>query len=626
MSRLRLALPALLVTVLIFPLHLAFSDDAGAACSTRVSRIVLKPATVIGGRSTTATVTLACAPRSRARVNITATSGIVVPRYVYVSARKRTKVFTVRTKLTAVTTKGKVRATRLSRTVGATLTRRPAACYPKSVSVTPNPLTGGVSATGKVILTCLSTSAKAVKIAGTNKVKTPTTVVVPARRQSATFPVRTGVRYGPTSGATSTATGTVRAGLSGRTKSTAVTMRNVPTSCAVRGLTLPSLYYRGETRTGTVTLGCTAPVPIPVAVSTDDSRVTVPGTVTVPRGRTSVTFSISTKIQVPLKLSSELYGAYYANVFARDPIETVEKRFTVLPGIYPLTYSSIAEGLNDFSLHLSLSGEAATGTVVQLASSHPGVVYPKQVTFPEGQRSMRVNPTSVTPGATDQAVTVTATLGNRQFSTSKTLMRTYVDGDPFKLWTGAETPWTFYGPGGSGVEIDLGRPAGPSGVTVAVSVTPQAATITIRAETYPIPPGAQRIWVPVDFTAVTEGTERASISFAIGSVSKSIDVVHEPSIQLIVPSTPATIGEPIAGEIRLSGPSDHDFDIQGIACLADTEGATGCESKLVTIPRGQTSAPLTATPTSSTSTVQFITLVPGADYRRESELIWVDRR
>lgn len=623
MSRLRLALPALLVAALVLPLQFTLSDEASASCSPRAARIALDHTTVVGGRSAKATVTISCAPRQRAKVTLRADTGIVVPRYVYVAAGKRSKSFTVRTKLTAVTTKGRVRATLARRTASATLTRKPAACYPLSIAVTPNRLIGGARATGKVTLTCLSTTPKTVTLAGTNKVKLPSSVVVPAGRQSATFPVTTGITYGKTSGLQGTSTGYARARLNGRTKSAPVTMKNVSTSCAMRSLSLPSIYYRGGTGTGTVTLGCTAPVGIPVRLETDDQRVKVPASITVPRGKASATFPITTKITVPRTLQSDVYDSYMPTVIARDPIKTLGKTMTVRPGLYGI--SLYGSDPNDFTLTLSLTGPAAAGTVVKLSTSDAGVTYPGQVTVPEGTSSIRVSPTSVRPGADDRSVTVNAALGGRSLHKSRTLMHEYADGDPFELWYGGSPTWTVYGNAEDAFEIDLGRPAGPQGTSGSIAVSSGASTITLRESTFTIPGGAQVVRPRVDFGAVTEGTEHATITVTIGSVTQTIPVTHEPKVRLEVPPGPAVPGKPFDASIVLSGPSDRNLDVRLFTCLNDIDqSSSDCTDETVTLESGQVSMPISAFPSASTLSIRFAILF-GDGQRIDYDAIPVDR-
>ena len=158
-----------------------------------------------------------------------------------------------------------------------------------ALTVTPNPVVGGFSTTGKATLTTAApTSGAVVALTAAAPLSVPATVTVPSGATSATFTVGTSA---VTTGKNVVITGTY----SGSTQKITVLVEPPPVlhSLAVN----PNVIASAGTATGTVTLSENAPVGgIAVTLaSTNTSVATVPAKVTVPNGSATMSFNVTGK-------------------------------------------------------------------------------------------------------------------------------------------------------------------------------------------------------------------------------------------------------------------------------------------------------------------------------------------
>ena len=160
-----------------------------------------------------------------------------------------------------------------------------------SLSLNPSTVTGGQTVTGTVGLTVPAPSGGAlVNLSSANPAATvPSSVTVPFNSSSANFTVNT------TSVSAATA-GNITAVYAGVSKSATLTV-NAAVPAVLSSLTLnPSSVVGGSTSVGTVTL--TKPAPASgaiVALTTNKTVATVPASVNIAPGASSVTFNIVTK-------------------------------------------------------------------------------------------------------------------------------------------------------------------------------------------------------------------------------------------------------------------------------------------------------------------------------------------
>jgi hypothetical protein len=171
------------------------------------------------------------------------------------------------------------------------------------LTITPNPVVGGFSATGKVWLTSAApTGGAVVALSAASGLSVPASVTVPAGSTAATFAVTT-------TAVTSAKEVTVTASYSNSILRTVVTDEPPPAlgSVAVNPATISS----GGTATGTVTLSEAAPAGGVVVelVSTNTAAATVPANITVPAGSTKVSFSVTGKA-VPSTTTTTIEAMY----------------------------------------------------------------------------------------------------------------------------------------------------------------------------------------------------------------------------------------------------------------------------------------------------------------------------
>jgi subtilase family serine protease len=274
------------------------------------------PTTVTGGSPITATVTLSGpAPAGGIVVNLTSNEGAVIGNgSVLMPAGASTVHFNLNTIGWVGNTTVTLGATTLGWQTTTTLVNILRANL-SGVSVSPNPVLGGSSATGTVTLTGPSGSAGAlVTLASSNSAlaKVPASVFVSAGNKTATFPITTNA---VTLNTTVTITGTY-----GVSASTAVTVSRANLS----GYTInPSAVTGGGTVIGTVTLnGPAGPSGVQVILGSSNHAVApVPSGITVPANKTSAQFTITTTHVTSIT-------SVTLNAFAGD---TVSRTLTVRP-------------------------------------------------------------------------------------------------------------------------------------------------------------------------------------------------------------------------------------------------------------------------------------------------------
>jgi uncharacterized protein (UPF0548 family) len=255
--------------------------------------LTVNPASVTGGGASTGTVTLSGpAPSGGAVVSLSSDNpGVAtVPGEVTVPESATSATFPVSTAQVSTSTSVTLSATYNSGSQTATLTVTPSLGV-AAVSLSPNTVVGGTASTGTVTLTGPAPSGgAAVALASSNPgvATVPGEVTVPAGATSATFPVSTT----PVGTLTSV---TISAASGGVTRTATLTV--TPPTLAALSLS-PATVTGGSPSTGTVTLNGPAPSGGAV-VSLSSSNILVAmvppsGSVTVPAGSTSATFTVTT--------------------------------------------------------------------------------------------------------------------------------------------------------------------------------------------------------------------------------------------------------------------------------------------------------------------------------------------
>ncbi len=367
-----------------------------------LSSVTLNPAAVIGGTSSTGTVTLTGpAPTGGAVVSLSDNSGsATTPSSVTVAAGATSATFTVTTSAVTATTAVTVTATySASRT--ATLTINPPTIT--SVILNPTSVVGGSSSTGTVRLTGPAPTGGAVVTLSDNSssAQTPVNVTVAAGATSATFTVTT-------TPVTTTTAVTITATYNGTVTATLTVNRP-----AVNSVTFsPTSVVGGSSSTGTVRLSGPAPTGNAVVTLSDNNAAAqTPASVTVLAGATTATFTVTTTA-VASTATVTVTATY--NATSTGTLTVNAPTLTALS----LNPSTVVGG-NSSTGTVTINGPAPTGgSSVSLTSSRTSAAQvPASVTIATGATSAtftvttsNVHGTSSTISGTYRGTTRTATL------------------------------------------------------------------------------------------------------------------------------------------------------------------------------------------------------------------------
>ena len=287
-------------------------NTSGGTCSgITLSSLTLNPTTVSDGQPSTGTVTLsAAAPSGGSTVGLSSNSTFaIVPSSVTVPAGATSATFTVNTNNgfvlsnTAVT----ITVTLGNSTVQANMTITPGSTVTvSSLTLNPTSVQGGSSSQGTVTLSAAAPSGGTVVSLSSKSsaASVPGSVTVAAGATSARFTVSTQT-------VTTTTTAVITATLGSSSAQASLTITSAST-VSLSSLTLnPTSVSGGSSSTGTVTLSSSAPSGGAVVTlsSSNTSVATVPSSVTVSAGKTSATFSVSTKT-VSSNTSVAISGTY----------------------------------------------------------------------------------------------------------------------------------------------------------------------------------------------------------------------------------------------------------------------------------------------------------------------------
>lgn len=362
-------------------------------------RVGVIPATVAGGGSSSATVTLSsAAPAGGLAISLASDkAAATVPASVTVLAGQTTAAFTVTTSPVSASTTATLTGTLNGISQSATLTVTPPDLL--SLSLSPASVTGGSSSTGTVTLTSIAPSGGLnVILSSDNAAATlPASVLVPAGQTTATFAVST-VAVGTVT------TANIAGTLGSTTKSAPLTI-NPPGLLSLS--VSPTSVVGGNPATGMVTLSSPAPSGgLSVTLSSSDPAAGVPATVPVPAGQSTATFPVSTTAvaaSVNVTLSATL------NSITRTAALTVTPAPCTVSTLSSLTVTptSVAHGASATAT-VTLSGPALVGgQVVTLSSDNAAAQVPDTILIPagQGQVSFAVSTTAV---ASQTSVTLAA--------------------------------------------------------------------------------------------------------------------------------------------------------------------------------------------------------------------------
>lgn len=272
------------------------SSSANAALTITaptVSSVTLSPTSLVGGASSTGTITLSgAAPTGGTTVSLKSSStSSTVPSSVSVSAGAKTATFTITTVAVSASTSATITATLGSSSATANLTVSPASI--SGVTLSSASVVGGSTATitGTVTLSSAAgASGDVVTLtsSSTTAATVPTSVTVAAGATTATFTITHKVITA------STAT-TITATFNSASKTASLTV----SPFAVSSITLsPSSVVGGASSTATVTLNAvpsTTTGAVKVTLKSSSTSATAPASVSVAAGASSATATITTK-------------------------------------------------------------------------------------------------------------------------------------------------------------------------------------------------------------------------------------------------------------------------------------------------------------------------------------------
>lgn len=453
-----------------------------------------------------------------------------------------------------------------------------AACRPVLTSFTlaRTTLTGGQSTAATIKLSCRVSTRQKIRLAATTGIKVPDYVYVAKGTSTRKVTVRTS----PT---TKRVAGTVKATYRLRAIKRSLTRTITPCypTAVPSSVSIPTYVHAGSSATGTVTLDCYAKTSLGVSLTSSNSGVTVPATITVSAGKRTASFKLATKLP-----ATGSQAAYNATIRATRGQKSVSRAIQVRPGLRTVSAVQAADS-NAVNVTIGLSGPATTETVVSLIAATDYVdgapvlsnslSLPSKVTIPAG-RSASVITAQTNVLNYDEKVIVKASLAGRAVSTQLTTLRAFRAGDSYTVHEPTLAPSGTDGEVRGELRVTLDHPAGPDGATVEFrgqrSYVP-AGSMTARVAVYANPYPADSL---ISGTLVIENGESSGILVH----QDASYAVHPAPSELRVP-TPVITGRPATATVKLVGPSAQSETIH-LTGTGVTVPAT------VTVPAGATSA------------------------------------
>ncbi len=377
-----------------------------------LSAVSFNPSSISGGNLCQGTVTLnGIAPSTGAIVSLSVAKqlpGVTVPSTVTIPANSSSANFPVTSQPVSTDETLSVTASFGGQKASASLTIHAATL--QSVSVSPNSLTGGQSATLTITMTGLVAKAQTVALTSSSSaINTSTSVTVPANQSSVQVQVKTSAVKSVTTVILTAASGTPK---------TKVTCTVTVNPAAVSSISVdPSYVVGSQSAVGTVQLTSIAPAGgLIINLTSSTSSAKVPSSATVPAGATSSTFIVKT---------TPVGDFETAKITATSGQQSTTATLVVMP-----------PAIEDISLSTStvLGGQSLTGTVVldgpapaggmvvEIQSSTSLATVPATVTVPAGQLSGQFLIKTSAPQA-NMVATITGTCGGVTGSISFTIRK-----------------------------------------------------------------------------------------------------------------------------------------------------------------------------------------------------------
>lgn len=370
--------------------------------------LVFSPATVTGGASSTATVTVSD-PAPAAGTTVLLSSNNVaakVPVSVKIAAGQTSATFVVTSVAVAADVSASVTSTVGTQSLSNTLiVKAPVA---QSVTFLPNSVLGGKASVGIVTLNGITAvGGRVVQLRSSNPAiaAVPASVTVPVGKNVITFNVTTSAVLTSSDVTITATTGAVEA-------SGTLNVRPVVVKTVVMN---PLTVVGPASSVGTITLTEAAPVGgVTVTLSSNNASAVVPASISIAAGKTSVTFTTTTKAtgtpQVAT-ITAGLNGATSTGTLTVTPV--LVSTLTVAPT--SVTGGTTATGT------VKLVSAPTVDTVVTLTSANTAIVtVPATVTVLKGTTTATFTVTTKKPAA-QTAVTLSAVTGGAAKTVSLTV-------------------------------------------------------------------------------------------------------------------------------------------------------------------------------------------------------------
>ena len=489
----------------------------------------MSPASVVGGTSTTGTVTLnGPAGPSGVSVPIASSSPAATPpATVSVAYGQTSSNFTIPTSGVSSQTSATITAGQGTNKYSAILTINVATLL--SITVTPTTVEGGTAANGTVTLNGLAGSGGSViaLLSSSPNAVVPANVTILGGTSSTTFTANT-------LAVSSKFVATLSARYFGNTLNTTLTI----TPAVLASLTLsPTTVQGGVSSTGTVTLdGPAGPSGAIVGLSSNSSQASVPISVSVAPGRTSATFAINTlatNSQVAATITATLAGVSELATLTITPPALIS--VSVNPG-------TIQGGSSTTGTVTLGAAAGSSGVVITLTSGSQATV-PPSVTIQAGQLSASFGVNSVAVSAPAQ-VSISASLGSQLKSTTLNLT-------PATLASVNLNPTSVIGGASSTGTVTLSGPAGPAGATVTLTSANGPAKVPASVN---VLSGQISATFSVGTGGVTSSTP-ATISGSLNGISQSAVLTINPAGLASLLVNPGSIvgGNTATGTVTLNG-------------------------------------------------------------------------
>lgn len=579
----------------IYPISLGYKFENGTSQALNLGTLEVGPRPVLnvaslapnplhGGESLTFTVSLN-EPAGFPGQTVTVTNtnpAVTLPGTVSFATGETTKTFTIVPSYVTTDTTGDVTSVLDGVTKTSTLTvlsHKVAA-----LDVTPSTVIGGNSSVGTVTLTSKAApGGYVVALSSDNPAITvPAEVTVAAGETTATFPVDYDV-------VADDSNGVVTAQLNGSSKTSNVTVKAA--NITSLGLSKTSTAG-GNDVTGTVTIDGMAPAGgLTVTLSSSNSKVVVPASVTILEGMTEATFTattVSTAVATPVTVTASARGV----VLNKDITITAPVVVSVVSNPTSIT------GSNTGTATVTLDGPAPSSWVVTVTSDNPALgfglvagvqVATKTTSVATGARSVNVSMTTAYVTA-DTPVNVTAT----RAGVSATTVVNVLPPAPASV---VLTPASVRGGVNTSLRVNITAKAPVGGLVVALASNRSEATPVAMVT---VPAGQTFTTTSVPTKAVSANATAVLSATAYG-YTKTATLAITPSVPSSVAMTPNAVvgGVSSTGRVTLNGPAGPDGAV--VTLVSSSPKVT--VPATVTVPAGATSATFTASTTTVPSNI-----------------------